>query len=1072
MKNRNFAWVGTLVPNRGLLVTAVVLISLLLILLPLSGLYAQTDDPETASQNFPPPVQTYYVPAPEDQLLDVLNTLNSEAQSPVRTLISIVAGADDTFIYYDHWEDGYELNAANPQQSSTEIWGDGNSENGMPPGYDEDILDAGSVIVLENDVPLPRDAEQILFDGRDHIAATTLLAVTRAGWPTNDPGSQLAGAIEVYNTNQYGQEFIAPVGVNIESDSMFEFTGLFVMAQEDNTQVTLTSGEANTRTVTLGRGESQLYTRVRMGDTVEASAPVQVYLLTGDIQANYEARFYTLFSRDQWSDNYYSPVSTTDADRGPADLFVYNPFDTTLEVQLETLDGLQEPLTVEPNSFIRQQIPQGSGVHVFTEDEREFFALATIDSSPVDNQIYDWGFTLIPDRLLSPSALVGWGPGNLDRSCTPDGAEHPPANPVWVVATADAELLVDYDSNPTTGDLTDANGNQYDEAIMVSALEAVQLFDSEAFNGDFDQTGLRVYVIDENQEANVVVSWGQDPSLGTLNSLCNLDLGTSVLPIPNFLAAKSVSILDENGAPTFNEAARPGDMLEYRVIISQQGPSAVRDLTIQDDLPQHTTYVENSVTVEGPTDATIPDQSGADPFPLNDEPVMLGDLGVGEQFIVSFQVVVDFPFPEAISSVSNQAIVRALGQEARPEVDVPVEQSIDLLIDKQDDVTFVRPGETFTYTLTYQNMGDSEATGVMITDTVPANVTFAAPFSDEGWSCAADGEAGDVCTLAVDDLPARSEMRTAVIAFTVDEALSEGTLLENVVTIGDDGLHGPDTNPENNTAEEDTPVPIFDANKSFELIEDVDGDDAVDSGDTIRYRILITQTGSISITNVTVFDELPEFTNYVSGSATVVRPEGIILEDDTIGTPFPLDENEAGFALGDLGIGEVAEIVFDVQVDECFVDRLFNTATVSSDAMSRQISTETPLDTGPDLALLSTSTPTAEAGDDVSIDITYVNVGNSDAEEVTLMATIPPFASLDIRDSDLGWVCDDGVCTLQIDGVAAQTALGQTTLALNISSDVDDATSFEMRLRIRDGNEQYDDPSPGNNILDLTIPVE
>ena len=52
----------------------------------------------------------------------------------IHTVISVTGAVDGTFVYYDHWEDGFELDLANPVQASSEVWGDGDAANGAPPG--------------------------------------------------------------------------------------------------------------------------------------------------------------------------------------------------------------------------------------------------------------------------------------------------------------------------------------------------------------------------------------------------------------------------------------------------------------------------------------------------------------------------------------------------------------------------------------------------------------------------------------------------------------------------------------------------------------------------------------------------------------------------------------------------------------------------------------------------------------------------------------------------------------------------------------------------------------------------
>ena len=54
----------------------------------------------------------------------------------------------------------------------------------------------------------------------------------------------------------------------------------------------------------------------------------------------------------------------------------------------------------------------------------------------------------------------------------------------------------------------------------------------------------------------------------------------------------------------------------------------------------------------------------------------------------------------------------------------PVIAAPDLTLAKSDGGASVVPGGTISYTLTYANVGNQGATGVVITETVPANTTF------------------------------------------------------------------------------------------------------------------------------------------------------------------------------------------------------------------------------------------------------------------------------------------------------------------------------------------------------------
>ena len=65
-----------------------------------------------------PPVQTFYLPIPEEDLLQTLTSIHGGASwtlpaEPIESYNSIVVFVDGTVIYYDQWEDGYEQDIAN-----------------------------------------------------------------------------------------------------------------------------------------------------------------------------------------------------------------------------------------------------------------------------------------------------------------------------------------------------------------------------------------------------------------------------------------------------------------------------------------------------------------------------------------------------------------------------------------------------------------------------------------------------------------------------------------------------------------------------------------------------------------------------------------------------------------------------------------------------------------------------------------------------------------------------------------------------------------------------------------------
>ncbi len=105
-------------------------------------------------------------------------------------------------------------------------------------------------------------------------------------------------------------------------------------------------------------------------------------------------------------------------------------------------------------------------------------------------------------------------------------------------------------------------------------------------------------------------------------------------------------------------------------------------------------------------------------------------------------------------------------------------------LSKSDAGVTAEAGDTITYTLSYVNTGDGAATGVWITETVPANTTFNATASSAGWT-AVDA---DTYTFSIGSLaPAEADM----VYFAVDvdsDIATTVTSIDNMAYITGDDL--------------------------------------------------------------------------------------------------------------------------------------------------------------------------------------------------------------------------------------------------------------------------------------------
>jgi len=537
----------------------------------------------------PPAVQTYFVPLREGDLFNSFNAIDSGTPSTtINTVISIAVAAPGTVIYYDHWEDGY----GNPL-----IWGDGDLTNGRAVSNGvldaDDILEGGQSLILENVVPTPRPftvpTTTIRYDGSDKIEASLPIAVTRGAWPEPDPGSLLAGGVEVLNTDSWGNSFVVPFGNATLTDTTdaFEYTTLHVMAGQNNTQLTLKNqlgivvpiaGGGN-----LNAGQTVVLS-VDQGYVLTANNDVQVDLVYGDIGSDYEMRWFSLIARPDWSNDYYTPVGTVSkADGGSTFVWLHNPGPGSINVKYEVggpgVDGTITLLAGETKKT-PVNIPDGDGAHFFTDDPaHDFFALSVTDANS-SGQIYDWDTVLVPSSQLTSAALVGWGWGNTSNS-----SAVAVRSVVWVTPVANAYINIDFDGNGTI-----------DNSILVNQLKSLKVLDdndASIFTGaedDHDMSGAVIFattaVNGGGAPVNMAIAWGQDPNRSQPNDGEGLDLGTLIPSLALLGIDKRVlSVTNPDGTPDIDgRIDQAGDKINYQVTVFNLGYATQTNVVVSDPL--------------------------------------------------------------------------------------------------------------------------------------------------------------------------------------------------------------------------------------------------------------------------------------------------------------------------------------------------------------------------------------------------------------------------------------------------------------------------------------------------------
>jgi uncharacterized repeat protein (TIGR01451 family) len=255
------------------------------------------------------------------------------------------------------------------------------------------------------------------------------------------------------------------------------------------------------------------------------------------------------------------------------------------------------------------------------------------------------------------------------------------------------------------------------------------------------------------------------------------DLSNNAFTETTFITTPDLAISKQVSA----QAAALNEPLLYTIAITNNGPGTATSLSLEDTLPPGVTF--NTVTPGAPTCT-----EAAGLVTCN-----LGDLAAGATTGVTLSVT-----PTVRGIITNTATVQATPADLKPSDNTATVTSVvglpDLTISKDDLIDPVLVGQDLTYTLTITNLGPETATGVLVTDTLPA-----------GFSVTSVTPGAPTCTLSGNTLTCNLGTLTpeAAEAVTVIGSPNQGGVLHNTATVA---ANEPDFNPANNTITETTIV--------------------------------------------------------------------------------------------------------------------------------------------------------------------------------------------------------------------------------------------------------------------------
>jgi uncharacterized repeat protein (TIGR01451 family) len=392
--------------------------------------------------------------------------------------------------------------------------------------------------------------------------------------------------------------------------------------------------------------------------------------------------------------------------------------------------------------------------------------------------------------------------------------------------------------------------------------------------------------------------------------------------------------------------------------------------------------------------------------------------------------------------------------QAEPTTTQPAQTGADLAVSKVASDT-VQAGDMLNYVLVVTNIGIFSATNVVLTDTLPAGVSFA----DASPSCTAPQGPGQgaesrqvICSL---DTLSATEVITINIDVTVNEN-TNGTITNQAIVASQVN----DPNPDNNAAEVATSVvPAGGGNADLSLTKT--SQSKVDAGSALLYTLVVENQGPNTATGIVLEDTLPDGVTFSSASSTCQAP----------------DTDNGGVVtcnLDDIIAGQRITTSIVVEVITTTRGRIFNTAEVTSDndpnTNNNSATFGTTVGAGgqsaSDLLINVFDTPDpVQAGAPLTYTLTVLNLGPTQASNIVVSNTLPLSVSL-VDTTIIPEEADPNPCNTADNTVICflTTQLGSNeSLTVEILVDVDPNASGTL-LNWASVSAAGSDPQPENNI--------
>jgi uncharacterized repeat protein (TIGR01451 family) len=487
-----------------------------------------------------------------------------------------------------------------------------------------------------------------------------------------------------------------------------------------------------------------------------------------------------------------------------------------------------------------------------------------------------------------------------------------------------------------------------------------------------------------------------------------------------------------------NERPNRGATVVFTTTLGNAGPSTATGINVRDALPNGLTF--QSAT---PSVGTYSNSTGLWTVPT---------LASGASATLVISAIVNTTTPTTATAevtAANQPDI-----DSTPGNNLPAEDdqdsvtisipTADLSLVKTASTTTPNVGQNVTFSVTVSNSGPDDATGIVVSDILPAGLSFVSANPNQGDYISATGR-WTVGSLAVDS------STTLQIVARVDSVGAK----TNVAQIIASDRFDPDSTPGNNVAAEDDQDSVVVTPQLIDLSLTKDTNvPRPNVGQQITFTLTVSNAGPDGATQIVIRDQLPPGLTFVSANPTAGDYDAItgLWTIAILGRSSSASLSLVVTYDSPTLITNTAEVI---SVDQTDVDSTpGNNAANEDDQASVTLTPATA-----DLSLTkSVSTATPNLGQSVAYTIRLANAGPDRATGVTVRDLLPPDVAFVSASPSLGtYNVSTGIWN-----IGAVASGGNATLVINATpTTIGDKSNTAQVLT----SDPFDpDSTPGNNI--------